>query len=95
MVWATSSRLEIGEDLVHLLVDARLSLRRTQASRSESLMMSLEVFEWAPTRTLSITERFGNSATFWKVRPMPISAIRCGGRDRMLAPSIRMSPDDG
>ena len=24
---------------------------------------------------------------------MPISAIRCGGRVRMLAPSIRMSPE--
>ena len=39
---------------------------------------------WVPTRTLSSTERLGNSATFWKVRPMPISAILCGGRVRML-----------
>ena len=58
-------------------------------------MMSLLVRAWVPTRTLSSTERLGNSATFWKVRPMPISAIRCGGRVRMLWPSIRMSPELG
>ena len=58
-------------------------------------MMSLEVRAWVPTRMLSSTERFGKSATFWKVRPMPISAILCGGRVRMLTPSIRISPEDG
>ena len=46
--------------------------------------MSLLVRAWVPTRTLSSTERLANSATFWNVRPMPISAIRCGGRVRML-----------
>src|SRR4029077_4172525 len=40
---------------------------------------------------LSATDMRGNSATFWKVRPMPMSQMRCGGRVRMLAPSIRMS----
>ena len=54
--------------------------------------MSLLVRAWVPTRTLSSTERLANRATFWKVRPMPISAMRCGGRDKMLSPSIRMSP---
>ncbi len=58
-------------------------------------MMSLDVRAWVPTRTLSSTERLGNSATFWKVRPMPISAILCGGRVRMLEPSIRISPELG
>jgi len=37
-------------------------------------------------------ERLANSATFWNVRPMPISAIRCAGRFRMVRPSMRMSP---
>ena len=46
--------------------------------------MSDEVRAWQPMRTLSSTDRLGNSATFWKVRPMPISAILCGGRVRML-----------
>ena len=68
------------------------SPRRTQPSFSESEMMSLLVRAWVPTLTLSSTVRLGNSATFWKVRPMPISAILCGGRVRMLWPSIRMSP---
>ena len=36
-------------------------------------------------RMLSTTERFGNSATFWKVRPMPTSQIRCAGFVRMLS----------
>jgi len=35
--------------------------------------------------------KVGNSATFWKVRPEPISAIRCGGGQDALA-SMRMSP---
>src|ERR1700730_1079986 len=55
------------------------SPRRTQGSFKESLIMSLLVREWVPTRTLSSTDKLANSATFWKVRPMPISAIRCGG----------------
>ena len=29
---------------------------------------------------LSATDMRGNSATFWKVRPMPMSQMRCGGR---------------
>jgi len=36
--------------------------------------------------------KIGKQRDIWKVRPMPISAIRCGGRVRMLTPSIRMSP---
>ena len=86
--------VEIRKDLVDLGVERGFAAP-DPGQLSESLTMSLVVREWVPTRTLSSTERLGNSATFWKVRPMPISAIRCGGRLRMLSPSIRMSPELG
>jgi hypothetical protein len=87
--------IQIVQNLVDLLVDLGFECGEPCRASASRETMSLEVREWVPTRTLSSTERLGNSATFWKVRPMPISAIRCGGRVRMLAPSIRMSPEDG
>ena len=77
---------------MHLLVDGVLAAPNP-GQLDEVLMISEDVRAWQPTRTLSITDRLGNSATFWKVRPMPISAILCGGRVRMLVPSIMMSPE--
>ncbi len=57
----------------------RRSCRRTQGRRSASDSGSLREAEWAPTRMLSRTDSLLKAATFWKVRPMPMPAIRCGG----------------
>ena len=68
---------------------------RVQGSFSALVKKSLRPSGWLPTRTLSSTDMVRNSARFWNVRPMPISAMRCGGRSRMLRPSNRMSPEFG
>ena len=56
---------------------------------------ALEGEAWRRARTLSSTDMVRNSARFWKVRPMPISAIRCGGRSRIERPSNTISPETG
>ena len=40
---------------------------------------------WQPTLTLSSTDMRSNSATFWKVRPMPICGMAWRGRSRIDA----------
>ena len=60
------------------------SSRRIQGRRSALLRKSLRPSGWPPTRTLSSTDMVRNSARFWNVRPMPMSAMRCGGRSRMV-----------
>mgnify|MGYP003473224285 CR=1 FL=1 len=50
---------------------------------------------WQPTLTLSSTDMRSNSATFWKVRPMPMRGMSWRGRFRIDTPSNRMSPPLG
>jgi len=57
--------------------------------------MSVLTWQCAPTRILSRTESREKEARFWKVRPMPISAMRLAALLRMLFPSKRMSPAVG
>ncbi len=85
-------QIEVVDDLATRSFSARSCLR-VHGRCSASLTMSPLVWECAPTRMLSTTDMFGNSATFWNVRPMPTSQILCAGLvEDALRRSTRMSP---
>ena len=67
----------------------------TLGRRSALAMKLVELRLWQPTLTLSSTDMRSNSATFWKVRPMPICGMPWRGRPRIDLPSNRMSPSFG
>ena len=64
-------------------------------SRRALVMKPAEVWLWQPTLMLSSTDMRSNSATFWKVRPMPSRGMAWRGWRRIERPSNRMSPSSG
>ena len=67
------------------------TLGRRSALSKKLVLLTL----WQPTLTLSSTDMRSNSATFWKVRPMPMRGMSWRGRFRIDTPSNRMSPPLG
>ena len=59
------------------------------------LAKSLRVRQCAPVMTFCRTVSDGKSARFWKVRPMPSPAMRCGGSSRIDCPWNWMLPEEG
>ncbi len=68
------------------------SSRLTEGRRSALLRKSLPVRAWTPTITFCSTVMLGNSARFWKVRPMPSAATWWGVFLMMDFPSKSRSP---
>ena len=64
----------------------------TPGRRSALAKNPLEVRQWQPTITLSSTLILANSATFWKVRPMPRAAMRWRGICSSAWPSNDTEP---
>ena len=66
---------------------ARIEGRRNALAKKLAL-----VWLWQPTLTLSITVILSNRATFWNVRPSPMTGISWRLELRIERPSNRMSP---
>ena len=85
--------IEIGDELACAGARAPSSPRRTQGKpqrvADDSRCGSANGRRSSRSRARSGA---GNSARFWKVRPMPSSAMRWAGRSRIERPSNRMSP---